>query len=491
MNTNKPIRVRVAPSPTGDPHVGTAYIALFNMAFAHSNGGRFVLRIEDTDQMRSTRESEAAIFRSLKWVGLQWDEGPDVGGDHGPYRQSERADIYRQHVNILLEHGEAYRCFCTSERLTEMRQKQREAGGSMGYDRKCRELDPTESATRGNEAHVVRLKMPTDGETVFDDALRGTIRYPNEQMDDQVLLKSDGMPTYHLANVVDDHLMEISHVIRAEEWIPSTPKHLRLYEAFDWAPPVFVHLSLLRNTDRSKISKRKNPVSLEWYEEAGILPEALCNFLGLMGWSMSDEREQFTLAEMVQDFDLNRLKVTGPVFDLQKLQWLNGQWLRSLSDESLAEHILSFIAGERLTKLIPLVRERLGRLDDFSDMTSYFYQMDVPFNTENLKIKRWPTKEQDGDDPRAPLRAMRKALAAILEHIETQPALKGEALEAYHREFCEQTGWKTKELFMTIRHVVTGRAASPPLFETMEVLGKARVQYRFRQAIEAIRVQIK
>ncbi len=291
------VRVRVAPSPTGVPHVGTAYIALFNYAFAQQEGGSFILRIEDTDQARSTAESEEAILRSLHWLGIEWDEGPDCGGPHAPYRQSERAETYREHVQELLDSGHAYRCFCTPERLAELRKEQkRQRLPQLKYDRRCLELSDDEVTQRlaDGAPHVVRLRVP-EGETVYRDRLRGEITFQNETIDDQVLLKSDGFPTYHLANVVDDHQMAISHVVRAEEWITSTPKHVLLYEAFGWQPPEFVHMPLLRNKDRSKISKRKNPVSLDWYREQGYLPEALRNFLALLGFSMPDEREVFSL----------------------------------------------------------------------------------------------------------------------------------------------------------------------------------------------------
>jgi glutamyl-tRNA synthetase len=463
------------------------------MALAKSQGGKFVLRVEDTDQVRSTPESEQGIMQFLRWVGLEWDEGPDVGGDFGPYRQSERSEIYRDHVEQLIGKEGAYYCFCTSERLTELRSSQRAAGGMIGYDRKCRSMAPQEAKSRalGGEAHVVRMKMPTEGETIFEDELRGTIHYDNKQIDDQVLLKSDGFPTYHLANVVDDHLMEITHVIRAEEWIPSTPKHVVLYDAFGWDCPKFLHLSLLRNLDKSKISKRKNPVSLEWFKQAGFLPEALLNFLGLMGYSMSDEREQFSFDEMVADFDTKRLTVSEPVFDLAKLEWLNGQWMRAIKEEDLKQHIQDFIFNEKMEEIMPLIQERLHRLDGFMDLVSYFFQMDVPFDPEAFPIKRWPTKEQDGEDPKAPFRAMNKAFKQILAEVEAMKAFDDpEALEQLFRDFCEKSGWKTKELFMAMRFAMTGRKASPPLFETMIVLGKPRVQYRLRKAMETFRALI-
>ncbi|MEC9071517.1 MAG: glutamate--tRNA ligase, partial [Myxococcota bacterium] len=342
---DRAVRVQIAPSPTGDPHVGTAYTALFNRVFAHKHGGQFILRIEDTDQARSTPESEKAIFDSLRWLGLTWDEGPDVGGPRGPYRQSERTALYREHAAQLVAQGQAYPCFATAEELVEMRKVQKERGYGPAYDRRYRDLDPAEAQERvaAGEPHVIRLKMPMEGETVLEDGLRGEITFDNGQLDDQILLKSDGFPTYHLANVVDDHLMEITHVIRAEEWISSTPKHVILYEAFGWEKPCFIHLPLLRNDDQSKISKRKNPVSLEYFERAGILPEALVNFLGRMGWSMPEDQEKFSLDEMQSQFTWDRMSLGGPVFNLDKLDWLNGLYIRELSPEALVERLQSWL----------------------------------------------------------------------------------------------------------------------------------------------------
>src|SRR6185436_11240696 len=330
MENNKPIRVRIAPSPTGDPHVGTAYVALFNYAFARKHGGQFILRIEDTDRERSSMASEAMIFEALHWLGLEWDEGPDKGGPHAPYRQSERSAIYREHAAELVKRGAAYPCFCSRERLDALREEQKAKKKNFGYDGHCRSIGLTEAARRqqAGEAHVIRLAMPREGQSVVHDLLRGDVTIDNAQVDDQVLLKSDGFPTYHLANVVDDHLMGITHVIRAEEWISSTPKHVELYDAFGWTAPEFIHMPLLRNADKSKISKRKNPVSLDYYADAGILPEAMLNFLGLMGWSFGGDREKFTLAEMLAAFDISRVRLGEPVFDLEKLSWLNGLYMR-------------------------------------------------------------------------------------------------------------------------------------------------------------------
>ncbi|MBD3277230.1 MAG: glutamate--tRNA ligase, partial [Candidatus Aegiribacteria sp.] len=313
--TDSEVRTRLAPSPTGDPHVGTAYQALFGYVWAKKNNGSFVLRIEDTDRERSSEESEEAIIDSLRWLGLEWDEGPDIGGPYGPYRQSQRLEIYHEHINSLVAQGKAYPCFCSRERLAEVRKERQKSGAARGYDRKCREIPPDEARKRveAGEPFTVRMKVPLEGDCVFEDLLRGEIRKDWASIDDQVIMKVDGFPTYHLAVVVDDHLMKISHIIRGEEWINSVPKHVLLYEFFQWEPPVFCHLPLLRNKDKSKLSKRKNPVSIDWYRNSGILPEALLNFVGMMGWHISEDREKFSLQEMIDNFKLQDISLGGPV----------------------------------------------------------------------------------------------------------------------------------------------------------------------------------
>ena len=475
------VRVRIAPSPTGDPHVGTAYVALFNHVWARRNGGRFVLRIEDTDQQRSTPESEAAIMRSLRWLGLQWDEGPDVGGDFGPYRQSERTAQYTEHADRLLADGHAYRCFCTADRLAELRKAQMAAKENFGYDGHCRDLASAETTRRAEagEPFVVRLRFPDEGETVVADGLRGDIAIPNSQIDDQVLLKSDGFPTYHLANVVDDRLMEITDVIRAEEWISSTPKHLRLYEAFGWEPPRFWHLPLLRNADRSKISKRKNPVSLDYYERIGILPEAMVNFLGLLGWSMPDEREIFSVPEMVEAFSFKRVGLAGPVFNLEKLEWLNGQYIRASEPAELADRVLdAYLTPDRLRELMPLVRERITRLDQFVPMVAYMLGGgDLDFPWEDL-IPRRKFKGTVED--------VREALLESAELLDSVRPWTAEALEAALRGLATTKGWKAGHLFAPVRTAVTGRQATPPLFDTMVAIGGPLCRARVRQAAERL-----
>jgi glutamyl-tRNA synthetase len=476
------VRTRIAPSPTGDPHVGTAYVALFNYALARRHGGQFVLRIEDTDRERSSAASEAMIFEALHWLGLRWDEGPDVGGPCGPYRQSERTAIYREHAALLVRRGAAYPCFCTRERLEALREEQKARKQNFGYDGHCRTLPAEDAARRAaaSEPHVVRLAMPTDGEAVVADLLRGDLRFDNAQVDDQVLLKSDGFPTYHLANVVDDHLMGITHVIRAEEWLSSLPKHVMLYRGFGWQPPVFCHLPLLRNADRSKISKRKNPVSLNFYRRAGFLPEAMLNYLALMGWAMPDEHEEFPLEEFVEHFKLERISLGGPVFDVEKLKWLNGRYLRALSPPQLLERLRGGLLSDAyLLELLPLVQERIDTLEGFFEYASFFFSGELDYDAAALKALV--------PKGRTALEASKTLRALLEEEVDAVLDWSRQALEPALRRFAEKSGWPTGELFMTVRVAVTGRAASPPLFETLAVLGKETCRRRLRRAADVLK----
>ncbi len=478
----EPVRVRIAPSPTGDPHVGTAYIALFNKALALKTGGRFVLRIEDTDRARYVEGSERMIFEALRWLGLAYDEGPDVGGPYAPYRQSERSEIYRRAAEDLLARGRAYRCFCTPERLEAMRKEQQARKRPPGYDGLCRGLAPDEVASRlaAGVPHVVRLAVPREGETAFEDGLRGEIKFQNREIDDQVLLKSDGLPTYHLANVVDDHEMRITHVIRAEEWISSTPKHVLLYAAFGWEPPRFLHMPLLRNADRSKISKRKNPTSLIWYRDEGFLPEALLNFLALMGYSMPGEREIFSFEEFVRDFDFARLKVTGPVFDLKKLEWLNGEYIRALPDGELARRIVAHFGAryagreDLVRRVVPIVKERIKRLREWSEYADLFFFPLPDYPREELVGKLPPEKAREALD------AAGRALAALAE------PFRAPAIEQACRTVASGAGLKPNDLFMLLRVAVTGKRVSPPLFETIEILGVDEALRRIGRAREKV-----
>ena len=478
-STDKPVTVRIAPSPTGDPHVGTGYIALFNYAFAKQNGGKFILRIEDTDQTRSTPQSESSILESLRWLGLSWDEGPDVGGDNGPYRQSERLSIYREHAQMLVERGHAFWCTCTAERLTEVRKAQMARKENPGYDGHCREREPAEVQAEidaGTPA-VIRLKTPKDGQTQFHDVLRGDITIQNAEIDDQVLLKSDGFPTYHLANVVDDHLMGVSHVIRGEEWITSTPKHVMLYNCFGWDMPVFAHLPLLRNADKSKVSKRKNPVSISYYREAGYLPDALLNFLGTMAFTFEDEREIFSLEDFVEHFNLTRVALGGPVFDMAKLLWLNGRYLREKrSAEDFRNYLREQLFSDAyLDQVIPLIRERVEKSEDLVSYAGYLFTGSVDIDPATLVMKQRTKKET--------LRIYEE----LVERIDTLYDFSVPNIEATLKAFCAEKESSPRELFMPIRFMVTGKKATPPIFETMEVLGRERVRTRMRAAIAAFK----
>lgn len=364
----KQVRTRIAPSPTGDPHVGTAYIALFNMCFAKQHGGKFVLRIEDTDQARSTPESEAQILEALRWLGLDWDEGPDVGGEFGPYRQSERKNDYKAYAERLIAENKAFYCFRTPEELDEIREARKAAGLNPGIKGDLElSAEEVEAKLAAGVPYVIRMKVPDEGVCVIEDMLRGTIEIDWSQVDCQILLKSDGMPTYHLANVVDDHLMQITHVIRGEEWINSAPKHQLLYQYFGWEMPTLCHMPLLRNPDKSKLSKRKNPTSVTYYERMGYMPEAVVNYLGRMGWSMPDEREKFSLDEMIANFDIKRVSLGGPIFDVEKLSWLNGMWIREdLDDQQFVERVKTWALNDQYTH--PMIEHIKGRVETFSDI---------------------------------------------------------------------------------------------------------------------------
>jgi glutamyl-tRNA synthetase len=549
-NTAAPVRVRIAPSPTGDPHVGTAYIGLINYLFARQRAGKFVLRIEDTDRARFVATSEQDIFNSLRWLGLTWDEGPDVGGQYGPYRQSERTEIYREHVELLLANGTAYRAFENPEELEALRQRQIAAKLPPRYDGAHRELTQQQIEQYLAEArpYVVRMKVPQHTSTTFRDELRGDITFDHNNVDDQVLMKSDGFPTYHLANVVDDHLMGISDVIRAEEWISSTPKHVLLYAAFGWQLPRFWHMPLLRNLDKSKISKRKNPVSLIYYRQAGYLPEAMINFLGLMGGGMAaatdaqsskntgashpdsemqasgknvgapyldsemwasgasptapahlkqtptpppaaepatnqptaklaattkpSEADIFTLADMVTRFRMESIRLGGPVFDLTKLKWLNGEYIRALAPEAFYTALRSNVLSDAyLTQIAALVQTRIETLAQFGDLTHFFFADDI-LPTPEIFLPKKRTLEET-----VAFAADQLALLEVTDwtHEALEPALK---------KLGEEKQWSVKENFMLLRAILTGSTMSPPLLESMVVFGKARTLDRLRRFLD-------
>ncbi len=471
-------RVRIAPSPTGDPHVGTAYIGLLNYIFARQRGGKFVLRIEDTDRARFVPTSEAMIFDALHWLGLAWDEGPDAGGPYGPYRQSERTAIYREHAEILLANGSAYRAFETPEELEAERKAQMAAKQPPKYNGRSRHLTPAEveAELATGKPYTVRLRVPTEGSTTFRDELRGDITFDHTNVDDQVLLKSDGFPTYHLANVVDDHLMRITDVIRAEEWISSTPKHVLLYQAFGWPRPRFWHMPLLRNIDKSKISKRKNPVSLVYYREAGYLPAAIINFLGLMGGGMpsSDGKgtDIFTLAAMVESFSFSKISLGGPVFDLTKLKWLNGEYLRALTPEAFFQALRSTIFSDTyLREIATLMQTRIETLGQIGDTTAFFFADNV-LPTPEVFVPKKRTPEET--------LAFTAELLAAIEGAEWTH----DGLDQALRKLGETHTWSVKETFMLLRAILTGSTTSPPLLESLIIFGKARSVDRVRRFLD-------
>ena len=472
------VRTRVAPSPTGDPHVGTAYMALFNRCFAHAHGGQFILRIEDTDQVRSTPEAEAKIFESLRWLGLDWDEGPDVGGPKGPYRQSERADIYSGYAWELVEKGHAFVCYRTPEELNALREARRESGKATALKPSELLLSEEEQAVRkaAGASFVIRMMVPEEaGACVVEDMLRGAIELDWSMVDAQILLKSDGLPTYHLANVVDDHLMEITHVIRGEEWINSAPKHQLLYEYFGWSMPVLCHLPLLRNPDKSKLSKRKNPTSILYYQRMGFLPEAVVNYLGRMGWSMPDEQEKFTLSEMQEAFDINRVSLGGPVFDVEKLKWLNGLWIReSLSTDDLIQRLQDWALNrEMLEKIVPQAQGRIDVLSDLIPQAAYLLSGEVPVSPEAFG--------EDSDDRDTALAQMQ----FVLWRLEAQQNWRRDALFTALKALAEAMGTKPKALFAPLFVALSGQSVAYSIPDSMAILGPDMTRARLRHAIDA------
>jgi glutamyl-tRNA synthetase len=471
------VRTRVAPSPTGDPHVGTAYIALFNLAFARQHGGEFLLRIEDTDQARSSKASEQTVFDSLRWLGLDWDEGPDVGGDKGPYRQSERGEIYAEHIKILLDKGHAFKCYRTPEELDALRLVKQEIGGFSALKNSDLKLDDSVVAEReaANAPYVVRMNVPEEGVCTFDDMLRGDIEMDWAMIDCQVLMKSDGMPTYHLANVVDDHLMEISHVIRGEEWLSSAPKHQLLYKYFGWDMPVLCHMPLLRNPDKSKLSKRKNPTSILYYQRMGFMPEAVLNYLARMGWSMPDEREQFTRAEMFENFDIKRVSLGGPIFDQTKLSWLNSQWIRDLSeDDFVAEFIKWGLNKESLMPAIKHVQPRIERFSDVAPLAGFLLS-----GMPDVSIESFEHKNITPED-------MVKQLQMGLWQLEAIRHWEKSEIQARLFALAKTLDIKIKDFLFSYFVAVAGSANSFSVLDSMEMIGPDMSRARVRHALDTL-----
>ncbi len=473
------VRTRMAPSPTGEYHVGHISTLLKNYAFAKQKGGQFVLRIEDTDQERKVEGAVEKIMKVIRAYGLDWDEGPDKGGPYAPYVQSERLSIYKEYVDTLVATGKAYFCFCTKERLEQMRENQIATKQLPKYDKHCRTLSEKEIQDNlaQNKPHVVRLLVP-DNETIeFTDLIRGKIEIESSNIDDQVLLKSDGFPTYHLAVVVDDYLMQITHVMRGEEWISSTPKHILLYRAFGWQPPVYAHIPVFLNPDgQGKMSKRKGTVAAQSFLDNGYLPEAMLNFFMILGWAPGEQREIITLDEYIKEFDPSQISAKSVVFDLQKLAWINGMYIRQLSLEELTKRIQPFLPADfptdKLSEILPLVSERLVTLKDIEELTEFFYR---PISHDAALL-------------------LKKADAELVKDQLTQTSVKISditdwslpALETVIRSLQETTEWKKSQYFMMLRIAVTGRTATPPLFETMIALGKETVLERLQAAHKTI-----
>ncbi len=462
------IRTRIAPSPTGaDLHIGNAYTALINYAVAAKGGGQFIIRIEDTDRTRFVEGSEQHILSSLSWLGIPHQEGPDIGGPYAPYRQSDRLPSYRKYAEELIARGHAYYCFCTPERLAEMRKSQEAAHQPPMYDGLCKGIPAGDAAKRAaaGEPYVIRMNVPDTGVTSFTDLIRGDVSFENTLIDDQVLLKSDGFPTYHLGVVVDDHEMKITHIIRGEEWIPSTPKHILLYGFFGWEIPEIAHVSVLRNPDKSKLSKRKNPVWVSDYRDKGFLPEAMRNYLATMAWSYPDGRDIFTMEEMIAVFEISRLQTTAPVFDVEKLRWMNGEYIRKMSDDALTDRLYAFdtdLPGDRehVRRIIPLVKERMKTLAEFRSLAGFFFtpprEFERPVNTASLTSAITALESVSGD----------------WTHVAMERAIRSQA---------DTDSLKARDVFMDLRIAVTGKTVGPPLLESLELLGSEETLSRLRK----------
>ncbi|HEY92887.1 MAG TPA: glutamate--tRNA ligase [Dehalococcoidia bacterium] len=482
------VRVRYAPSPTGYPHVGNIRTALFNWLFARHHNGSFIVRIEDTDVTRKVEDALEAILDGLRWLGLDWDEGPEVGGKYGPYFQSQRLELYRQTVERLVSQGDAYYCYCSPQRLKEMRAEQVRHKQPLGYDRHCRHLSEEERSAKEKEGvtPVVRFQTPLTGQTGFNDLIRGQVVFDNNTLDDFILLKSDGYPTYHLASVVDDHLMDISHVLRAEEWLSSTPRHLLLYQALEFEPPQFAHLPMILGTDRAKLSKRHGASSITEYRGQGYLPESMVNFMALLGWSLDDRTEILSRQELIDNFSLERVSQTAAIFNHEKLYWMNGVSLRELSHEELLRKIMPFleselpeevkrpISKEYVSRIVPLIRERINTLAEAATYADFFFLDELEYDASSLMGKKMSAE------------TTLKALKAAQEKLSLLESFDHDSLEGTLRSLAEELGLNAGQLFSPLRVATTGRTAAPPLFETMVVLGKERCLERIMVAMEKL-----
>lgn len=477
FNQMAEVRTRFAPSPTGFLHVGGAYSALLDFSWAKKHHGKFIVRIEDTDVKRHVEGAEKAVYDGLGWLGIVPDESPKLGGPYGPYRQSERLEIYKKHAHQLVQQGDAYYCFCSPERLKKVREEKTKRGLPPMYDRHCRSLDKSEAERRAKrEKFVIRMRVPENKIIVVDEPLRGKIEFDSEVIDDQVILKSDGFPTYHLAAIIDDHLMKVTHAVRGEEWLPSAPKHVLLYQYFGWQPPLYFHTSTLRNPDRSKFSKRKGHTSLSWYQEQGYLPEALVNFLCLLGWSHPEEKEIFSLDEFIKLFDLKDLSPAGPIFNLEKLDWLNGEYIRKKTDQELAELIKQFLADTKalgkqkmIDQSAPLIRTRIDKLSDYWSFCSFLF--------EEPKVKKELfNREQDG-----------LFLQNSLNSLKALKSWKEERIREALQGLIAKNNWKTGDFFMAFRIALTGSRVTPPITDCAAILGRKTTLSRLQRALKMLK----
>ncbi|MCA9837881.1 MAG: glutamate--tRNA ligase [Trueperaceae bacterium] len=478
QNNNKPVVTRIAPSPTGDPHVGTAYMSLFDYIYAKQQGGKFILRIEDTDQKRYNPESEKRVIDALKWLGLSPDESPEIGGPNAPYRQTERLELYQKYAQQLLDSGHAYRAFETPEELEQIREDLQKRGLGQGYDGRAKALSKEESEQRAasGEAFVIRLATPGEGETIIKDALRGEVRIPNSEVPDAVLMKSDGIPTYHLAVVVDDHVMGVTHAVRGEEWLPTAPVHVLLYKAFGWEEPIWIHMPLLKNADGKKLSKRRDDASLDSYKKQGIVPEALLNYLATMGWSMPDGREFFSLKDMTKFFSFERISLGGSVFDMKRLRHYNAHYLRDVLDlETVAERAKPYLksAGydwgdeDYLLDVVDVLLPRIETLAELAEQSDYFFNDDFSYS----------------EDAKRRLEAGQKHLEALERELSRLDFFDYDDVDDAMREYVKSESVKMGEVMMPLRAALTGTTQAPGVTDLAVILGKAKTLERIGRAI--------
>ena len=479
------IRVRFAPSPTGYLHVGGLRTALYNYLFAKKNNGKFILRIEDTDRSRYVEGAVENLIASLKWCGLDYDEGPDIGGDYGPYMQSQRLEIYQQYAQELISKGHAYYCFCTPERLEALRKEQQQQKLPQAkYDKHCLHLSKSEIEEKLNSKipHVIRLNVEPNQKIIFDDVIRGTVEFDSNNIDDQILIKSDGYPTYHMANVVDDHLMKISHVIRGEEWLSSTPKHILLYDYFNWEKPIFAHLPLLLNPDRSKLSKRQGDVAVEDYRAKGYLKEALINFVALLGWNAGDDKEFYYMDELIEKFSLERVNKSGAVFDIDKLNWLNAEHLRKKPDDEILSMLKDYIKTTEyadrnfsdafLLNIIHAMKERVSFVHEFVNNCKYFYEAPKEYEQKSIE-KNWKD-----DTP--------ELMKKLVEQFSLLNNPNKEDFENALNKIAEELNIGKGKLIHPLRLAVSGQSTGPGIFDILFILGKDEVIKRIKDALKKI-----